>query len=313
MCTDHLSNGTDSARVNAWTVIIMTQQGPMLLQCVLTLHDCAVQPGRPTQQKQQQSFIGHSDSVTGLGWADDETLISTGAQDVIIIWRRTPTQLPQPTFGLDPDSSHITAAADINSSVPLRLTSGTLQQNAQPASPQGAATVQLVSSLAAQAQGDGLTVLVAQPAASIGTVMMPDQADSQQLAERDYLESVELGAASSIAAQRRAVANLPSSQTAAQARSRGSLQHVASSPQGPNSSRAQPGALPSAMGIQPPQDPSSTHSADAAGCLEVERVIGFNGEGQGGCIWLEDIGKLVYAAGCTLIVEELATRHQRYQ
>ncbi|KAA6425284.1 MAG: hypothetical protein FRX49_04778, partial [Trebouxia sp. A1-2] len=58
-------------------------------------------------------------------------------------------------------------------------------------------------------------------------------------------------------------------------------------------------------------EPKAGKPAAAEPHLQVQRVIGFNGDSRGTCAWQADSGLLLYAANQCLIVEQLATREQR--
>ena len=62
--------------------------------CKLAL--LAVGMQAPSATATGQSFVGHSDIVTGLAWANDHTLISTSAGDAILIWQLKPAALLTP-------------------------------------------------------------------------------------------------------------------------------------------------------------------------------------------------------------------------
>lgn len=233
---------------------------------------------------QGQSFIGHSDSVTGLAWADPATLISTGAGDAVLIWHLTPAALkaceahskptalsdspslpplanlveaPEPSPALDMtqafDSFHAGDRGSMRHS--LEATAGLLpsQTQALAADP---ATVTATAAIPAAVEG-----LHIDPAAPRPVTAQP---------------ALAAGAAD-------ATGSLPASQ-----------HHLLA--------KIGDGLL---------QQQHAVHSVPPEAGLYLERVVGFNGAQHGCCVWLPETGLLVYASDHFLVLEELASREQR--
>jgi hypothetical protein len=228
-----------------------------------------------------QSFVGHSDIVTGLAWANDHTLISTSAGDAILIWHLKPAALLTPDT--DPKLAPVSAHGHVQDLLPNpagRLTDvptvnmtetfdsfqrgepGLLQQSLEASAgrlegfAEGCLTADTGSSVAAQPSMPTETL-------SVTTVIADSvQESTGRTAEAVLLES-----------QHQLVAGT---------------------------------VLPAEAG-----EPKLGGPAAAEPHLQVQRVIGFNGDSQGTCAWQAESGVLVYAADRCLIVEQLATREQR--
>lgn len=265
----------------------------------------------------QQGFIGHSDSVTGLAWADAQTLISTGAGDAVIVWRRTPAALPRNPPATNPDSRnpHAISLSDLGSSV-----HAVVALDSQPANPPTLAVCSPAVPIGHSIQPS--TVPASHEASLALTYHTPAQPASAVLVIPD---ATTLHAAANVvlpltldAAQQdtAGLGLLSAAQTAATAGAAAVAAEAMAAdfpPHGADSD-AEAAAVVAVTSTQPcgASCPESSRQTDPrATGLEVDRVIGFNGDAPGVCVWLEKSSKLVYAAGCMLIEEDLATREQR--
>ena len=61
-----------------------------------------------------------------------------------------------------------------------------------------------------------------------------------------------------------------------------------------------------------PQQQEAVHCIPPKAGLHLERVVGFSGTQHGCCVWLPEMGHLVYATNQFLVLEELASREQRW-
>lgn len=247
--------------------------------CNLALLSVGMQAPSPTATG--QSFIGHSDIVTGLAWANDHTLISTSAGDAILVWQLKPAALLTPDT--DPKlapvnpHSHVQVAppnpagrladaptADMTEAFDSfhRGEPGLLQQSLERSASrlesltEGGHTADTGNSAAAQPS------MPAKALSVTSVVAVPAQQSTGRTAEAVLLESQHQLVVGSV--------------------------------------------LPAEAG-----EPNLGGPAAAEPHLQVQRVIGFNGGSQGTCAWQAESGVLLYAANQCLIVEQLATREQR--
>ena len=221
-----------------------------------------------------QSFIGHSDIVTGLAWANDHILI-TSAGDAVLIWHLKPSALL--TSGTDPSPAPVNPHSHVQEVPPnpagladaslVNITEtfdsfqrgepGLLQQSLEAsASRLEGHTADIGSSAAAQPS------MPTQPLSVPALVADSFQQSTGRTAEAELLESQHQPVAGTV--------------------------------------------LPAEIG-----DLKTRGPAPAEPHLQIQRVIGFNGDSQGTCAWQAESGVLLYAAGQCLIVEQLATREQR--
>lgn len=265
---------------------------------------------------QQQSFVGHSDSVTGLAWADDQTLISTGAGDAVIIWHRTSAPLPStpdptathphatptPTLGRETHAEAVLQGQPIHNTLVAwnepATTATDLGQSPQPlASPCNVGAVSAVTyslpvqQVAASAAAMPPGVDVQQTAASIVGTSSQDRLQ-QHAACLTMTNAVQLdtGPMSLAVAEQAMGASATACSTAV------ALAHS-----------------PLSHSWHQCQSVGGSPAVNSLRGLTIERVVGFNGAAPGGCVWLESSAQLVYAAGRMLLIEDLATRQQRYQ
>lgn len=222
-----------------------------------------------------QSFIGHSDIVTGLAWANDHILI-TSAGDAVLIWHLKPSALL--TSGTDPSPAPVNPHSHVQEVPPnpagrladtslVNMTEtfdsfqrgepGLLQQSLEAsASRLEGHTADIGSSAAAQPS------MPTQPLSVPALVADSFQQSTGCTAEAELLES-----------QHQLVAGT---------------------------------VLPAEI-----EELKTGEPAPAEPHLQIQRVIGFNGKSQGTCVWQAESGVLLYAAGQCLIVEQLAAREQR--
>ncbi len=225
-----------------------------------------------------QSFIGHSDIVTGLAWANDHILISISAGDAILIWHLKPAAL------LTPDTD----------------------PNLAPVSPHG-----------------HVQVAPPNPAGRLADAPMTETFDSFQRGEPGLLQQSLEASASRLEgfAEGHHTADTGSSAAAQPSMPIEALSVttvVADSVQQSTGRTAEAVLLESqhqlVVGTVLPAEagePKLGVPAAAEPHLQVQRVIGFNGDSQGTCAWQAESGMLLYAANQCLIVEQLATREQR--
>ena len=255
--------------------------------------------------------------MTSLAWADDQTLISTGAGDAVIIWRYTSAPLPLTPLPTDPQL--VSPQAQPVSALPQNIQSMHAELRLHNQFP-GSSSLALNEAVAVSTtaigpmtgspsnQGSSLALTwptPGQPVAACSALMpqgltspaaskvltMPHTAE-QQLAGLALMHSAEHAAATSVivAAEHNVVASTAMCGDG----------HIAA------------GAVRTSLLPYGDCEPeNSSHAVPTPWQLQVERVIGYNGKAQNGCIWLESSGQLVYATGCTLILEDLETRHQR--
>ena len=230
---------------------------------------------------QGQSFIGHSDAVTGLAWAGPDTLISTGASDSVLIWRLTPAALE--AWGLH---SKPTATAACQPLLPLGAP--VQAPKADPAlgmtqafdsfsvAADESAMRQSLEATAGMLQSSGL----AESAAAAEAATAAPAAD--QGLQLDPTATISLMPQAASAAD--ASATLPVSQHPLLAKTGNSLL----------------------------QQQEAVHCIPTEAGLHLERVVGFSGAQHGCCVWLPETGHLVYATDQFLVLEELASREQRW-
>ena len=230
---------------------------------------------------QGQSFVGHSDAVTGLAWADPNTLIRTGAGDSVLIWRLTPAALEV----LGPHSKPSATAA------------------CEPLPPLGTPVQPPTADLAL-----GMTqAFDSFPVAAAESAMQQSLEATAGLLQRS-------GLAESAAAAEAAAAGPAADQ---------GLQIDSAAPASlmPQAASAADmgGILPvSQHHLLAKTDKSLLQQQEAVHCippeagLHLERVVGFSGAQRGCCVWLPETGHLVYATDQFLVLEELASREQRW-
>lgn len=224
---------------------------------------------------QGQSFIGHSDAVTGLAWAGPNTLISTGAGDSVLVWR---------------------------------ITSAALEACGPPSKPTTTADTYPLPPLSTPVQADS-TLDMTQAFDSFPVA-------SEQSAMRQSLEATAgLLQSSGLAESAAAVEPATAASAADQA--------LQVDPAAPNS------LMPQAVGATDALPVSQHHllaktgnsllqHQEAVQCippearLRLERVMGFSGAQHGCSVWLPETGHLVYATDQFLVLEELASREQRW-
>ena len=240
-----------------------------------------------------QSFIGHTDSVTGLAWADDNTLISTGAGDAVLIWHVTPCA--------------ITAAAATAGAGADPIAANTVSTDA--ATCRNSTTVDK-----SPAFGSFPFVEPGLLQQSLEAFAGASQPTGFQL---NSMTAVELDGSHMQAVSARDMELFPNQSAAAVdgVQAAGQLQLAdCSEPAGPCTSAQTPAASPAkptAVAEVPEPPPAQGEAAEAEPALAVRRVVGFNGDSCGSCAWLAETGVLIYAAEQVLIVEQLATRQQR--
>lgn len=229
-----------------------------------------------------QSFIGHSDAVTALAWADATTLISTGAGDAVLIWRLTPAALQ-----VCGPSSKPEFIADSQSLLPL---------TPPVQAPQADAALDIAQAF------DSF------PAAEPGAL-------------RQSLEAT-VGLSQSLAVADSPAAADPA--TAACAANQGLPSDPAASEYPPLPAEGGPGTdatdrlpvsqhqLLAKTGAGQLQQQGEVQCIPPEVSLHLERVVGFSGAQHGCCVWLPEVGLLVYASDCFLVLEELASRKQRW-
>ncbi len=225
-----------------------------------------------------QSFVGHSDIVTGLAWANDHTLISTSAGDAILIWHLKPAAL------LTPDTD----------------------PNLAPVNPHG-----------------HVQVAPPNPAGRLAdtpTANMTETFDSFQRGEPGLLQQSLEASASRLEgfAEGAGTGSSAAAQPSMPTETLSVTTLVADSVQQSTGRTAEAVLLESqhqlVVGTVLPAEtgePKLGGPAAAEPHLQVQRVIGFNGDSQGTCAWQAESGVLVYAADQFLVVEQLATREQR--
>lgn len=250
--------------------------------------------------------------MTSLAWADDQILISTGAGDAVIVWRCTSAPLPLTPLPTDPQV--VNPQAQPISTLPQSMHAELRLHNQSPgiSSLNEAVAVSTVAigpmTGSPSNQGSSLALTwptPGQPVAACSALMpqgltspaaskvlaMPHTAE-QQLAGLALMHSAQHAAATSVvvAAENNVVASTAICGDG----------HIAA------------GAVRTSLLVCGDGEPeNNSHAVPTPWQLQVERVIGYNGNAQNGCIWLESSGQLVYATGCTLILEDLETRHQR--
>ena len=218
--------------------------------------------------------------VTGLAWANDHTLISTSAGDAILIWHLKPAAL------LTPDTDPNLAPVNPHSHVQVAT-----------ANPAGrladAPVVNMTETFGSFQRGEP------------GLLQQSLEASASRL--EGFAEGCLTAATgSSVAAQPGMPTETLSVTTV-----------VVDSVQESTGRTTEAVLLESqhqlVVGtVLPPQvEPKLGGPAAAEPHLQVQRVIGFNGDSQGPCAWQAESGVLVYAADRCLIVEQLATREQR--
>lgn len=259
------------------TYILHTMAGQKSAEpCNLALLAAGMQAPSPTATG--QSFIGHSDIVTGLAWANDHSLISTSAGDAILIWHLKPAAL------LTPDTD----------------------PNLAPVNPHG--HVQVAPPNPAGRLADA-------PAAN-----MTEAFDDFQRGEPGLLQQSLEASASRLEGltEGRHTADTGSSAAAQPSMTTKALSVTTVVADGFQQSTAEAVLLESqhqlvAGSVVPAEagEPKAGKPAAAEPHLQVQRVIGFNGDSRGTCAWQADSGLLLYAANQCLIVEQLATREQR--
>lgn len=228
---------------------------------------------------QGQSFIGHSDAVTALAWADATTLISTGAGDAVLVW-------------------HLTQAALQACAPPSKPTDPTA--HSQPLLP--------------------LTPPVQAPQAD-AAVDMAQAFDSLPAAEPGALrQSLEATAGLSHSL---GLADSPVDPATAACAANQGLQADPAAPKSPplpsTGGAAATDHLPvsqhhllAKIGAGQLQQQGEVQCIPPEASLHLERVVGFSGAQHGCCAWLPEVGLLVYASDCFLVLEELASRKQRW-
>ncbi len=225
-----------------------------------------------------QSFVGHSDIVTGLAWTNDHTLISISAGDAILIWHLKPAALLTPDT--DPNLAPVNPHSHVQVAPPnpagrlaVALMTETFDsfQRGEPGLLQ-----QSLEASASRLEGFADDCLTADTGSSVAAQpSMPTETFSVTTVVADSVQE---------STGRTTEAVLLESQH----------QLVVGT------------VLPAEFG-----EPKLGAPAAAEPHLQVQRVIGFNGDSQGTCAWQAESGVLVYAADWCLIVEQLATREQR--
>ncbi|DBA73164.1 TPA: hypothetical protein ACH3X2_010098 [Trebouxia sp. C0005] len=264
--------GVDTVALHPSQALIATGGADRLIK----IWPCHSQAPSPTATG--QSFIGHSDIVTGLAWANDHSLISTSAGDAILIWHLKPAAL------LTPDTD----------------------PNLAPVNPHG--HVQVAPPNPAGRLADA-------PAAN-----MTEAFDDFQRGEPGLLQQSLEASASRLEGltEGRHTADTGSSAAAQPSMTTKALSVTTVVADGFQQSTAEAVLLESqhqlvAGSVVPAEagEPKAGKPAAAEPHLQVQRVIGFNGDSRGTCAWQADSGLLLYAANQCLIVEQLATREQR--
>ena len=244
-----------------------------------------------------QTFIGHSDSVTGLAWANEHTLISTGAGDAVLIWHLTPAALPVHAAAAADDDSPDTAVNKSLAHTVLAQTAGNpaaamtevfdsfhrgepglLQQSLEASS----------GGLNVQAQRlDGIQANMAADVLLPSSSVIPALSDTAPSTGWKEIQQSRPASAGKLTTDRQNLLMLDS--------------QVLLMLEG------QQQLVPAAVN----GSPQASAAIVTEPHLAVERVVGFNGESQGTCAWLAETGVLVYAADHFLVMEQLATREQR--
>lgn len=231
---------------------------------------------------QGQSFVGHSDSVTGLAWADPATLITTGAGDAVLIWRLTPAAIEEACRSLaQPPTT--------SDSQPL------LQATLPEASAAGPAVDRTPAFKGFHPAGEQSSMWQSLEAAA---GLLQSQAQAQAQAQATDPTAATLAAAPALQTDPSA-ATSPPAQSAQLAGGANVVDLPASQHQ-----------LLATLGNRVLQQQEGVHSIPAGAGLHLERVVGFNG-GQHSCCVLQEQGLLVYATDQFLVLEQLASREQR--
>lgn len=230
---------------------------------------------------QGQSFIGHTDAITGLAWADPNTLISTGGGDSVLIWRLTPAALeawgphskPIATAGCQPLLPLATPEQAAKANPALDMTQ---VFDSIPEASEQSAMQQSLEATAGLLQCSGLaeSAAAAEPAIAASAA---DQSLQTDPAAPEPLTPQAEGAAD-------ATSNLPVSQH----------------------------RLPAKTGNSLLQQQEAVHCILPEAALHLDRVVGFSGAEHGCCVWLPEMGRLVYASDQFLVLEELVNREQRW-
>ena len=243
-----------------------------------------------------QTFIGHSDSVTGLAWANEHTLISTGAGDAVLIWHLTPAALPAHAAAADDDSP----ATAVNKSLAHRVL-------AQTAGNPAAAMTEVFDSFH---RGEPGLLQQSLKASSGGLHVQAQRVDGIQanMAADVLLPSSSVIPALSDTAPSTGWKEIQQSHPASAGKLTTDRQNLLMlDSQNQLVLEGQQQLVPTAVNGSPQASAATVTEPH----LAVERVVGFNGESQGTCAWLAETGVLVYAADHFLIIEQLVTREQR--
>ena len=221
---------------------------------------------------QGQSFVGHCDSVTALAWVDQDTLISTGPGDAVLIWRLTPAALTACAPPLAPESA--SKGQSQLTQVPAGISRGDVSQglavrDSFSSFPTGEPGAMRHSLETASGQAQNLSAAAAENTATVAVDI-----------DRLHVDAAAPTALITAAADADVNDVMPATQH----------------------------QLLTGTGIVPPE-PAQSIAPPAE--LHLERVIGFNGQQQGCCVWLPEAGTLVYASEQILILEQLASREQR--
>lgn len=230
----------------------------------------------------RQSFIGHSDAVTALAWADATTLISTGAGDSVLIWHLTPAALQACATPSKPDP-------------PTAHSQPLLPLTTHVQAPQADAALDMAQAF------DSLI-----PAAELGALRQSLEASAglaQSLALADPPAAVDPATAACAANQ-----GLQSGPAALKSLPLPSAGGADATDQSPVSQHL----LLATTGAAQLQQQVEVQCIPPGASLHLERVVGFSGVQHGSCVWLPEVGLLVYASDCFLVLEELDSRKQRW-
>ena len=231
--------------------------------------------------EQGQSFIGHSDAITGLAWADPNTLISTGGGDSVLVWRLTPAALEawgphsKPSATAEPRPL-LPVATPVQAPEANPALNMTQAFDGFPEAAEQSAMRQSLEATAGLLQSSEL----AGPAAAAEPVTAASAADQGLQLDPAAPESLTPQAAGAA----NATDNLPVAQHHVLANTGNSLL----------------------------QQQEVVHCIPPEVGLHLERVVGFSGAQHGCCAWLPEMGYLVYASDHFLVLEELASREQRW-
>jgi len=239
--------------------------------------------------------------VTGLAWANEHTLISTGAGDAVLIWQL------DPAAQLLPESASTLAAADLSA---LALAAA-VSPTANGSSPASNMTEVFDSFHSAE---PGLLQQSLEASAGLLQVNALARGDTDTVLAHgvviDTLSTEALkGAPTQQSTANAAVKLLVTNQHQL------SVGIVDDSRQHETTTAAAAETQPTVGGIPVSVNAGAVLESKAGSATEaqltVERVVGCNEESAGTCAWLADTGVLVYAADQFLVVEQLANREQR--